>query len=182
MTTDEWKSVAKILNALYDDGHYMFEAQDVAKMQAWYSCLSDLDYKVVCVAVKNLAMKSPYKPKISDIRQEYMNIVSTPALGEQEAWEIVRDAIRNGIYGAEDEFNKFPPEVQAAVVTPWALSEWAMLASTEIDTVIQSQFKRSYRSTIERDEKERVLGAIGAKAGSMAQLAENVAKRLEDKQ
>lgn len=182
MTMDEWKDVAKILNAMYDDGgRYMFEVTDKAKMQTWYSCLSDLDYKVVCIAIKNIAMKSPYKPKISDIRQEYMLITSMPTLNEQAAWDMVRDGIRNGTYGAVDEFNKFPEVIQKAVGSPMSLTEWAALESSEVETVVQSLFKRAYRAEVERQSKDNVLGQIGAKAGSMARLAESVADRLESK-
>lgn len=178
MTLEEFKDVARLINAMYGTGEKVI-FDTVAKVTAWYSCLSDLPYAAVAAAVKNHAMTSPFPPKVADIRKECAEIMSTPMLDEQAAWEMVRDGIRNGIYGAEEEFSKFPPEVQAAVVTPWALSEWAMLPSDKVDTVIQSQFKISYRSTMERREKERVLGAIGTKAGAMAQLTENVVKRLE---
>ena len=178
MTLEEFKDVARVINALYGTGEKV-TFDTVAKVKAWYSCLSDLDYAAVSAAVKNHAMTNKFPPTIAEIRKECTEIISTPLLGEQEAWEMVRDGIRNGTYGAQEEFDKFPPEVQAAVVTPWALSEWAMLSSNEVDTVIQSQFKRSYRSTTERREKERVLGAIGTKAGAMAQLTASVVKRLE---
>lgn len=178
MTLEEFKDVARLINAMYGNGEKVI-FDTVAKVTAWYSCLQDLEYPAVCAAVKNFAMTNKFAPSIAEIRKECTEIINKPMLGEQEAWEMVRDGIRNGIYGAQEEFDKFPPEVQAAVVTPWALSEWAMLASTEIDTVIQSQFKRSYRSTIERRSKEQVLGAIGTQAGAMASITENVVKRLE---
>lgn len=178
MTLEEFKDVARLINAMYGTGEKVI-FDTVAKVTAWYSCLSDLPYAAVAAAVKNHAMTNKFAPSIAEIRKECTAITSTPLLDEQAAWEMVRDGIRNGIYGAQDEFDKFPPEVQAAVVTPWALSEWAMLPSNEVDTVIQSQFKRSYRSTTERREKERVLGAIGTKAGAMAALTESVVKRLE---
>lgn len=178
MTLDEFKDVARLINAMYGTGDKVI-FDTVAKVTAWYSCLSDLEYAAVAAAVKNHAMTNKFAPSIAEIRKECTDIISKPMLGEQEAWEMVRDGIRNGIYGAQEEFDKFPPEVQAAVVTPWALSEWAMLASTEIDTVIQSQFKRSYRSTVERRDKERILGAIGTQAGAMASITEKVVKQLE---
>lgn len=181
MTLEEFKDVARLINAMYGTGEKVI-FDTVAKVTAWYSCLSDLDAIAVAAAVKNHAMTNKFAPTIAEIRKECTEITSKPLLSEQEAWELVRDGIRNGTYGAQEEFDKFPKEVQDAVVTPWALSEWAMLSSTEVDTVIQSQFKRSYRSTMERTEKNRVLGAIGTKAGEMAQLTETVVNRLEAKE
>lgn len=179
MTLDEFKNVAKVINSLYsDNGKVVFDNKE--KVIAWHSCFSDLPYDVVSAAVKNLAMTCKFAPKIPEIREECAELMNPPLLSEQEAWEMVRDGIRNGIYGAEEEFNKFPPEVQRAVVTPWALSEWAMLSGDEVDTVIQSQFKRSFRDSVERTAKDRVLGAIGTKAGAMKALAETVVEKLED--
>jgi len=180
MTLEEFKDVARLINAMYGTGEkVVFDT--VAKVTAWYSCLEDLEYKAVAAAVKNHAMTNKFAPSIAEIRKECTEIISRPLLTEQEAWELVAEGIRNGTYGAQEEFDKFPPEVQAAVVTPYALSEWAQLESKQVHTIIQSQFKTAYREAVEKKSKERVLGAIGTKAGAMAQLTESVVKRLEEK-
>lgn len=177
MTLDEFKDVARLINAMYGTGEKVI-FDTVAKVTAWYSCLSDLEYSAVAAAVKNHAMRCKFAPSIAEIREECVNITTAPLLDEHEAWLMVRDAIRNGIYGSDEEFHKFPDEVKAAVVSPATLSDWAYLNSSEIDTVIQSQFKRQYRACIDRIHKETVLGAIGTKQGAMAGIAENVAARL----
>lgn len=182
MTIDEWKEVVQLMNVMYDDGgRLMFEKTDKAKLLGWYSCLSDLEYEGVAKAVRNLVMKSPYKPKVYDIRNEYMNLISETMLTEHEAWTMVRDGIRNGTYGASEEFAKLPPLVQDAVVSPSSLYEWAQLSSEEVDTVIQSLFKRQFRSVVERSTTDKVLGAIGTKNGELASLQANMNKLLEDK-
>ena len=76
------------------------------------------------------------------------------SMNEIEAWGLVRFAIRNGIYGAEDEFAKLPPDCQKAVGRPGQLTEWAMLPSTEVDTIAAAQFKRVYTSVIKRRQEE----------------------------
>lgn len=180
MTLDEFKSVAKAINALYGSStKVIFDTRE--KVEMWYSCLSDLDYSAVSAAVKNHAMTSKFAPTIAEIRQECVTICTPETLNEQAAWDMVRDGIRNGTYGAVDEYNKFPEVIQRAVGSPSSLTEWAALESSEVETVVQSLFKRAYRAEVERQSRANVLGAIGAQAGSMARLAESVADRLESK-
>ena len=73
---------------------------------------------------------------------------------EIEAWGHVRIAIRNGIYGAEEEFNNLSPDCQKAVGRPGQLTEWAKLQSSEIDTIVAAQFKRVYTSVVKRRQEE----------------------------
>ena len=69
MTNQEWIDVVKILNVMYEDkDRLMFETAE--KINVWYSCLKDLDYRVVAVAVKRIASKSKFRPTIADIREE----------------------------------------------------------------------------------------------------------------
>jgi hypothetical protein len=178
MTFDEWKDVCKMINVMYgDNSKVIFETRE--KVVAWYSCLEDLSYELVSKAVKNIAMKSKYPPRIADIREECVAMTEQPSITEQEAWSMVRAGIRNGTYGAEEEFSRLPSDVQRAVVDASALSDWAMLPSDEVDTVIAALFKRQYRSVIESKGKDAVLGQIGTKAGAFAAIAEETAKRLE---
>ena len=179
MELEEFKNVARTINVLFGTGtKAFFDTKE--KVLGWFECLKDLDYAVVSAAVKNLAMRdSKFPPAMSDIRKECMALTNPPSMSEQEAWAIVRAGIRNGTYGATEEFNSFPADVQKAVVNASALSEWAMLPSDEVDTVIAALFKRQYRSVIESKGKDAVLGQIGTKAGAFAAIAEETAKRLE---
>lgn len=181
MTMQEWREVAQMMNLLYDDGRLMFESDDKAKLMAWYSCLSDLEYEGVAKAVRNLVMKSPYKPKVADIRKEYVAITTTDVMLEQEAWQYVKLALRNSTYGSEEEFAALPQIVQDAVVSPDALKEWSQLDSEEVNTVIQSLFKRQFRGVAEQRANSRVIGTLGTKNGELAALAASTAGKLEQK-
>ena len=79
-----------------------------------------------------------------------MHVIQNPQeLTELEAWALVTKAIRNGLYGADEEFAKLPPLVQQAVGQPRCLTEWAMLGA-EDKAVTQSNFMRSYRAVVYR--------------------------------
>ena len=52
-----------------------------------------------------------------------------------------------------EEFEKLPPTVQKAVGSADMIKRWAMSDSNEVSTVIQSNFLRSYRTAVKRDEE-----------------------------
>lgn len=178
MEREEFNNIVMVLNATYSTKNYtMISSKEQALV--WYTMLSDLDYTIARQAVVNLIARSPYQPTVADIRNEYASLTNRAELGEAEAWTMVRDGIRNGTYGATEEFSKFPAAIQRAVGSPMSLSEWAMLSSSEVETVVQSQFLRAYRAACAEQKTENALGAIGAKKGSMVELAEQIAKRLD---
>ena len=76
------------------------------------------------------------------------------SMNEIEAWGLVRMAIRDGIYHAEERFEELPPDCQKAVGRPGQLTEWAMLKSSEVDTIAAAQFKRVYTAEIKRRREE----------------------------
>ena len=170
MTRDEFGTFVEMIDCTYGrDGKKFFDTKE--KITVWFSCLKDLDYKAAGYALKNHICKSPYAPTVADIRKEYAAITTPDA----DAWALVRVAIRNGTYGAEQEFAKLPKEVQDAVGSPASLTEWAQMPSETVESVIQSYFRKTYATVLERNRTERVLGRVGAREGS---LIEEVASRL----
>lgn len=161
MTREEWLGVAKLLNEAYEfNGKAMFESPE--KVQFWFSCLQDLDYKVVCVAVKKLAMTSPSRPTIADIRNACGEIASPePQMSEAMAWDLVRNALRDSSYHAEEQFEKLPQIVKRAVVSPDRLREWCMLSSDTVTSVVRAEFRRSYEQAVNSTKEERQLGDAG---------------------
>ena len=64
---------------------------------------------------------------------------------------LVEKACRNSNYGAREEFDKLPPEIQRFVGSPNQLREWGMMNSDELKTVVASNFMRSYRVRAKND-------------------------------
>ena len=75
---------------------------------------------------------------------------------EYEAWNCVRKAIGNGIYEANEEFEKLPLILQRLVGSPNQISDWAKMSSEVINTVVASNFMRSYSARAE-NEREYLL-------------------------
>ena len=172
MTKEEWLSVAKVLNDAYEfNGKAMFESPE--KIMYWFSCLQDLDYKVVCVAVKRIAMTSPSRPTIADIRRECGLLTATePKMSEAEAWNIVRIALRDSSYHAEEQFEMLPDIVKRAVVTPDRLKDWCQMPSDTVSSVVRAEFRRSFEAAVNSVTQEMQMGEMGKL------IAEKLAKQL----
>ena len=87
-----------------------------------------------------------------------MHDLTAPAtLSETEAWALVSKAIRNGIYGYQEEYDKLPPTVRAAVGRPEQLKEWAMMDVGETESVVASNFMRGFRTVQKRDRETAMI-------------------------
>lgn len=76
---------------------------------------------------------------------------------EADAWNLVAAAVRNGIYGAKEEFEKLPPILRRIVGSPATLREWAAMDSETLHSVVSSNFQRSYRYIAAAEKEYRKL-------------------------
>lgn len=74
---------------------------------------------------------------------------------EDEAWALALKAASRSGYNCGEEFAKLPPEIQEIVGSANVLHEWAMMSTSDVNTVVAAGFKRSYRA---RQELRRELG------------------------
>lgn len=70
---------------------------------------------------------------------------------------MVSKAARNGLYGAREEFEKLPEDVKQAIGTPDQLKAWAQMQADEVESVVASNFRRSFRAVQEREKVEGKL-------------------------
>ena len=126
-------------------------------MELWYDMLKDLDYKYAYLGLKMHVASCKFAPTIADIREQATSTVQSQGLNEMEAWAFVSKALRNGLYGAEEEFAKLPELVQKAVGNPSNLRNWAQTDADSVENVIQSNFMRAYRTEAKRQREYEKL-------------------------
>ena len=76
-------------------------------------------------------------------------------LTETTAWAMIRKAIANSGYHAQEEYEHLPESLKACV-TPDLLRSWA-LDETSSEQVIASNLMRSYRDSAKRQEEYDAL-------------------------
>ena len=148
MTEKEVRQLLAMTQAVYPN--YNPPSREAA-VNAWLMCLSEYDNNVVMAAFKaymttNTSGFAPVPGQLVEILQ---TLTQPSELNELEAWSIVRKALRNCGYNAEQEFAKLPTVVQKAVGTPQQLKIWACDSEFN-ENVVSSNFIKTYRTEVKR--------------------------------
>ena len=156
MTRDETKRIIQIMCATYPNYH---PADLSSTVDSWHMMLEDYPYNQIAIALKAYITSdaSGFAPSVGQLISKLKTITSGNEPSELEAWAMVSKALRNGYYGAEEEFAKLPELVQKAVGNPSNLRQWATTDVDSIENVIQSNFLRTYRSVVKRAEEVSMM-------------------------
>lgn len=152
MTREETIKLLMVIQSAYPN----FKPPDkTVAVDTWYTMLRDMDYNVVQMGLRAYITSdtSGFAPSIGQLINTIYTIQSPQELNEMEAWALVSKALRNGYYGAVEEFDNLPPLVQKAVGTPDNLRNWSQANTESVENVIQSNFMRSYRTVVKREEE-----------------------------
>ena len=179
MTATDVKGILALLQSEYPQSFSRMDQRTMqAKVNLWAEMFADDDPKLVFGAVKSLLTDGrDFAPTIGQIKNRMHDLTDPEVLTEGEAWALVSRACSNGIYGYQKEFDKLPPDVQAAVGRAEQLREWAMMEEETVQSVIASNFMRAYKSTTKRTRAremlpESVRTLIDGITGNMASLPE----------
>lgn len=149
MTRKQTVEVIGLLQTNYPDVYRnMSDDALAATVNLWARMFADEPYEIVAAAVLGYIANSParFAPNIGQVKEAIRKLLHPEELSEAEAWALVLKAVKNSGYGARAEFDKLPPLVQRAVGSPNQLREWGMMDSGEFQSVVASNFQRSYRA------------------------------------
>ena len=119
-------------------------------VDVWQMMLDEYSYNQVSIALKAYVTSdtSGFAPSVGEIVAKIQLVSQPQELDGMAAWGLVSKALRNGTYGAVEEFKKLPPLVRQAVGMPDNLKNWATSDYQTIETVIQSNFLRTYETVV----------------------------------
>ena len=135
----------------------MTESEVEDTVQLWTSIFKDDNKTVVIQAIEAMITTLRYPPTIADIKEKIQTLTKSNELTELEAWNLVSKAIANSSYNAEQEFYKLPPLVQKTLFNSQQLRQWGLMDIETVQSVIQSNFMRSYRENKESKERYDAL-------------------------
>ena len=167
------------LMAILETAYPMFYAKKTQQerenaIRLWAEMFADEPGELVAMAVKALIKSrvSTYPPGIGEITEKIQQIMQPDQMTELEAWGLVLKAVSNSNYNSNEEFNKLPVIVQRLVGGPSQLREWAMMDSETLNSVVASNFQRSYKV---RAKNERDFLALPSSVKTfMASIAEGM--------
>jgi len=156
VTGKETREILTLLETEYPQSFSrMDDRQKAMKLKLWATEFQHDDYRAVYAVVRSIisAGAREFAPNIGVIREKLRSFSVGGEMTENEAWSLVSRAIHNGIYGYMEEYAKLPPAVQKAVGEPEQLKRWAVMDEGEVQSVVASNFQRSYREIAARERE-----------------------------
>lgn len=150
MDIEESRRIMAVIRTAYPTYyHDMSENELIQAVKLWTEMFADDSAHDVAAAVKAYMATDTkgFPPSIGQVKAKMQTIGTPDHLPETAAWALVRKAIADSIYHANEQFDALPETVRACV-TPDLLREWAMDESAS-EQVIASNFMRSYRQAVE---------------------------------
>ncbi|APH16656.1 loader and inhibitor of phage G40P family protein [Clostridium sporogenes] len=175
MTLEETIKILSIIKAAYPQWAKDLKASDAKMMVTlWNDMLQDYEYNLVQVAIKKVIATNKFPPSVAEVIESINYITSggKSEMTEIEAWGLVRKAIKNSAYNAEEEFNKLPEKIQQAIGSHNILHNWSQETVDGIEKVIGSNFMRSYKATVIRKKEEKQLPS------SIRKMLSNVGQKM----
>lgn len=156
MTREETIELLMMMQAAFPN--YKPPDKTVA-VNTWFLMLADYPYQQVQMALKAYIVTdtSGFAPRIGQIIDKIQMINSPAELNEMEVWSLVSKALRNGNYKSKEEFEKLPDLVKEAVGSPENIHNWAQADIKSIESVIQSNFIKSYRFVVNKQKEMQKL-------------------------
>ena len=173
MTKKETIAIMAMLKASYPRYYSDMGAEDIeTAINLWYTMLKDYDGKIVGQAVKSVIATNKYPPTVAEVLEKIKLITGKEEMTEMEAWSYISKAVSNSTYHALEEWEKLPEQLQKAV-SPDLLRSWAMIEGDDVQTIIQSNFLKTFRAN-EKHRKD-----IESLPSSAKELMLECSKRLD---
>ena len=165
MNREETLVIMSVLKAAYPSYYKGLNRKDAdAVVDLWTEMFKDEPAQVVAVAVKaHIASDSKgFPPHIGAIKDAIAKLKQPDQMTALEAWEHVRKAMRgasmspsscmyiggktDGKTSAERNFEGMPELVQRVVGNPGQLAQWADMDAEVVNSVVSSNFQRSFNA------------------------------------
>ena len=176
MTRQEALAVLAMLKTAYPSFYKDYSKEELnAAVNLWATMFSEESIQVVTEAIKALMCTLKYPPTIADVKEKIAMIMQsqTQTMTEMEAWQRVKAAI--SYYNAGENFAELPPILQKIVGSPNQLREWALMNGEVVNSVIQSNFMRSYKAKVAQEKEYAMLPE------STKQLIQSIAVKMDMK-
>lgn len=157
----EAATILSILKIGYPNFYKDLKSEEIDNaIDLWSTMFANDSALVVTEAVKALMCTLKFPPTIADVKEKIALITQPEVMTEMEAWARVKGAM--SYYHAKECFDNLDPILQRLVGSPNQLREWAVMDTETINSVVQSNFMRSYKARV-ASEREYIALPESAK-------------------
>lgn len=143
---------------ILEDAYTNFHVSDTdSKMSTWYELLKDIGRDQFIDGIRRAILTNKYPPTVAELRALMCHHTE---ITETEAWGYMSKALSNSVYHAAEEWARLPESVRA-IVSPDLMREWALLDTESVQTVIASNFMRSYKAKTKMSRDQQLIGNAG---------------------
>lgn len=154
MTREETKMIIKMLSSVYVNEFSKLTEDKVLQMiDVWTMLLEDEDANKIATVTKAYLKSNTnaFMPTPAMLINLAYELFTPQGMTEQQAWNTLYKAICNSGYNSQYEYDHLPNEIKP-LCTPSQLREWGMMNIETLNTVVASNFMRSFKVR----EKQRV--------------------------
>ena len=152
MTRDELKTIIAVISRAYPK---LFVTPDKEMVDLWFMLLEDIAYSEAQTAVVAWIREEKYPPAISDICGKIFDYKNNSRISGDEAFQLVRQAVRRHGYCSPGEARDFLGEEIWSVVERYG---WDYFCTYDTDnvTTVQAQFARLWDHLEEKKHRYAV--------------------------
>lgn len=131
----------------------------ITSINLWQEMFTDDDVNLVKAAIKvHISTNTTsFPPVIGQIKNSIQKITQKEEMTEQQAWSLISKAISNSAYNATTEYDKLPKLLQIVAGSPAMLREWSQMDSETVQSVVASNFMRSYKVKANNEKEYQAL-------------------------
>lgn len=160
MNEIETTKVLGVIRVAYPNSYSKLSEGDTKiTIDLWQRQFNSYDYQLVMAAVNTIIANdvTQFAPTIARVKEVCRQLANPNQISEEQAWIYIKKALSNSIYNSCDEFRKLPSICQKLVGESSRLREWAMMNTSEVETIVHSNFLKVYRNL---QESERLQEAM----------------------
>lgn len=159
MTKKETAQLVAVIKKVFPNSYKDLTQKDWFDLvDTWYWLLAEYDINTATIALKtwlssNTSAFPPTPGMILDVIAKLQSATgdNSMIMSESEAWESIYKAICNSSYHSKEEYEKLPQILQKVVGSPQALQSWGRMEIETVQSVVQSNCMRSFRSIQKND-------------------------------
>ena len=128
----------------------------------WTEMFADDPLEFVALAVKAYIITDTkgFPPVIGQIKQLIATMTNSHKQTAFEAWGKVMCALNKSGYNSKEEFEKLNPISQRIIGTSYQLHQWSLMDLETVNTVIASNFQRSYEAESKKEGQRSAVISI----------------------
>ena len=153
MTRGDIQELLGTIDILYPN----FKVKNLKEtVDAWHMVLAEFRKEDVAKAMKIYAQTdtSGFAPTPSQL---IAHIIAKDDMSESEAWAQVKKCLRDITAPDRDAYEELPDTIKRAIGGKQIALQWSYMDSDKVDTVIASNFKRDYRTELNRSKIDKIM-------------------------